>query len=96
MDRGPSSKAEAGPYHTGPPEGGRLMDFEQARTLLENGFSAPVADQMKEWHPAVLGGMIRAVDAAKQARKVSSHPDYHEPLATAHEREMRRPTRRGR
>jgi hypothetical protein len=65
-----------------------MIDFEQAKTLLENGFSTDVADQMSEWHPAVLGEMIRAVDAAKQRRRSSSHRDYLEPLFKAYEREF--------
>lgn len=65
-----------------------MIDFEQAKTLLENGFSTDVADQMDKWHPAVLGEMIRAVDAAKQRRRSSSHRDYLEPLFKAYEREF--------
>jgi len=56
------------------------MNFDEAFDHLNSGDIASVAAQMADWHPAVLGKMLLAVETAKKIRYPLYHPDYHEPL----------------
>ena len=58
------------------------MDFDEAYECLNNFDIAPVAAEMAEWHPAILGQMLLAVEAAKKVRYPLYHPDYYDPLKT--------------
>lgn len=54
------------------------MTFEEAHELLNGMEVEEVARQMSEWHPAVLGEMLKAVHGAKLMRYEGDHPDYTE------------------
>lgn len=54
--------------------------FAQVYTALNEGRFKEVAELMKDWHPAVLGEMLKAVDVARQMRYPSYHPDYNNVL----------------
>ena len=63
------------------------MDFTEAYNLLNHDNVAAVATEMADWHPAILGNMLMAVEAAKIIRYKSYHPDYHTPLKACFELE---------
>ena len=52
------------------------MTFEEAYEELNSRNIDKVAEQMKRWHPAVLGMMLEAVHKARNMRYLSPHPDY--------------------
>ena len=52
------------------------MTFEEAYKELNQGSTDKVAEQMKEWHPVILGEMLRAVQQAREKRYLSPHPGY--------------------
>ncbi|KKN06545.1 hypothetical protein LCGC14_1076290 [marine sediment metagenome] len=54
--------------------------FAQAYEALNEGLYYEVAKWMKDWHPTVLGDMLKAVDVAKQMRYPSYHPAYNDVL----------------
>ena len=56
------------------------MDFREAHDRLNQHDIAAVAAEMVDWHPAILGSMLLAVQAAKIVRYRSPHPDYYSPL----------------
>ena len=56
------------------------MDFDEACECLNSFDITAVAAQMADWHPAILGQMLLAVEAAKKVRYPLYHPDYHNPL----------------
>lgn len=56
------------------------MTFEEAFERLNQGDIASVAAEMTDWHPAILGNMLLAVQAAKRMRYLSPHPDYYSAL----------------
>jgi hypothetical protein len=51
--------------------------------MLNTGGAALVGKAMSDWHPAILGEMLKAVAVAKTARYPGHHPDYDEGLAAA-------------
>ena len=63
------------------------MTFEEAYDLLNACHIESVAAEMREWHPAILGQMVLAVQAAKEVRYPIPHPDYFWPLQACSERE---------
>lgn len=56
------------------------MTFEEAFERLNRYDVASVAEMMADWHPAILGQMLLAVQVAKGVRYLSWHPDYCGPL----------------
>ena len=56
------------------------MTFEEAFEHLNQMKIATVAVEMSDWHPAILGQMLLAVQTAKQIRYPAPHPNYHGPL----------------
>lgn len=52
------------------------MTFEEARDLLNHMNTDEVSKEMEDWHPALLGQMLMAVNKAKLSRYPSYHPDY--------------------
>ena len=63
------------------------MDFKEAHDTLNRMAYRDVAAQMEDWHPAILGEMLRAVQEAKLRRYPGYHPDYYNPLAQAYQNE---------
>lgn len=63
------------------------MDFVKAYKHLSTGDIALVAKAMCTWHPAILGQMLLAVQAAKEIRYHSPHPDYYNALYSIQSRE---------
>jgi len=63
------------------------MTFDEAYEQLNRFDITSVAAQMQTWHPAILGQMILAVQAAKQRRYLGPHPNYAGPLHLCAERE---------
>ncbi len=56
------------------------MTFEEAYEALNQGGVDAVANEMKEWHPSILGMMLSAVDSARRQRYRSYHPDFDDVL----------------
>jgi len=56
------------------------MTFEEALECLNRFDITSVAAEMADWHPAILGQMVLAVEVAKQVRYLGWHPDYAGPL----------------
>ena len=63
------------------------MTFEEARELMGAGRLGEVVLQMRKWHPAELGIMLLAVQAAREERYNAPHPDYYNALAFCLSRE---------
>ena len=57
------------------------MTFEEAYELLNQLRTDEVAMEMDNWHPAILGEMLKAVAAAKRLRYPWYHEDYAEGAA---------------
>ncbi len=56
------------------------MSFDDAYNELNTGDIEKVIAQMDDWHPSILGEMLKAVDAARQRRFPGYHPDYDDAL----------------
>lgn len=54
------------------------MTFEEAHELLNGMEVERVGDEMRDWHPAVLSEMLRAVQHAKVWRYSGHHPSWDE------------------
>lgn len=65
------------------------MTLKEVRELLRNSEADAVVEQMRDWHPVILGQMLLAVQQAKELRTRLYHPDYANPLLKIYEREKK-------
>ncbi len=52
------------------------MTFEEAHDALNAAGVWKVSEEMKDWHPVILGAMLMAVATAKKKRYPMNHCDF--------------------